>query len=210
MFRLYKGDCLRILPILINTGIKVDTIICDPPFGKSAKTWDNPLSFQELWKLFKQFRKPTTNVLVFSKQPYTSMVNESNIKEFRYELIWEKSQKAKPYSSEKEFVPTHENISVFYEKLGVCNPQVLGTKSKPIYPNSILTFDEVKKGKHPAQKPADLLEYLIKTYSNEDDIVLDCTMGSGSTGIACVKLNRNFIGIESSDKYFKIAEKEIK
>jgi site-specific DNA-methyltransferase (adenine-specific) len=137
------------------------------------------------------------------------MVNESNIKEFRYELIWEKSQKAKLYSSEKEFIPTHENISVFYEKLGVCNPQVLGTKSKPIYPNSILTFDEVKKGKHPAQKPADLLEYLIKTYSNEDDIVLDCTMGSGSTGIACVKLNRNFIGIESSDKYFKIAEKEI-
>ena len=205
MYRLYKGDCLSILPILINTGIKVDTIIVDPPFGKSASTWDSPLSFQELWKLFKQFRKPTTNIIVFSKQPYTSMVNSSNIKEFRYEIIWEQPQTSST-KAEKELIPNHENLSVFYERLGTYNPQPLG---KLKYPRSIVQFKPVKKGKHPAQKPVELIEYLIKTYTNEDDIVLDCTMGVGTTGKACVSLNRNFIGIESNEKYFKIAEKEI-
>lgn len=233
---LINGDCLKIIPNLIQKGIKVDAIICDPPYGATACKWDKIISFKELWPLLKAIRKPSSNIVLFSKQPFTTMLNYSNVNEFKYEIIWEKQQATNPMCAKKRIMPIHENISVFYDKLGTYNPQmrygfknyssfqssekeigeIYGLKSKhrdckdgSRYPTSVLRYNNVRGGYHPTQKPTDLMEYLIKTYTNEGDMVLDFAMGSGSTGVACKHLNRNFIGIEKEEKYYLIAQKRL-
>ena len=233
---IYNADCLIKLKELIQEKVRVDAIICDPPYGQTACKWDSIISFTELWPLLKEIRKPSANIVLFSKQPFTTMLNVSNISDYKYEIIWEKQQATNPMCAKKRIMPIHENISVFYDKLGTYNPQMrYGFKNysafkddnkrigeiydlKSVhrdcsdgsrYPISVLRYNNVRGGYHPTQKPLDLMEYLVKTYSNEGDTVLDFAMGSGSTGVACKKLNRNFIGIELEEKYFEIARKRI-
>ena len=234
--KLYNGDCLEIMKQLIEQKVKVDAVITDPPYGMTACKWDNVVSFDKMWGLLKQIRKDDSNIVIFSKQPFTTMLNYSNIDEYRYELIWKKQQATNPMCAKKRIMPIHENISIFYKNLAIYNPQmrmgfnnyssfnndakqigeIYGLKSKhrdckdgSRYPISVLEFNNVRNGDHPTQKPNDLLEYLIKTYTNENDIILDPFMGSGTTGVACKKLNRNFIGIELDKTYFEIAKDRI-
>ena len=230
---LYQGDCLEVMQQLIDKGIKVDAIITDPPYNMTACSWDKQIDLVKFWSLVKQLRKEDANIIVFSKQPFTTMVNYANIDELKYEIIWKKQQATNPMCAKKRIMPIHENISVFYKKLGTYNPQmrygfnnyssfnndektigeIYGLKSQhrncqdgSRYPISVLEYNNVRKAVHPTQKPLDLLEYLIKTYTNEGDIVLDPFMGSGTTGIACDRLNRNFIGVELDETYFNMAQ----
>lgn len=233
---LYNGDCLKIMDSLIADKVKVDAIITDPPYGKTACEWDKIIPFQEIWKRLKMLRKEGANIVLFSSQPFTTMLNYSNINEFREEIIWRKQQATNPMCAKKKIMPIHENLSLFYDKFKTYNPQmrmgfknyksfsdetknigeIYGLKSRhreckdgSRYPVSVLEFNNVRGGVHPTQKPLPLVEYLVKTYTNEGDTVLDFTMGSGTTGVACKKLNRKFIGIELDTKYFNIAKERI-
>ena len=233
---LYQGDCLEVMQQLIDKGIKVDAIITDPPYGATACRWDNIVSFDKMWKCFKLLRKNNSNIIIFSKQPFTTMLNYSNINEYRYEIIWKKQQATNPMCAKKRMMPIHENISIFYNKLGIYNPQmrmgfnnyssfnnndksigeIYGLKSKhrdcndgSRYPISVIEYNNVRKGLHPTQKPLALMEYLVKTYTNENSIILDPFMGSGTTGVACKNTNRKFIGIELDENYFNIAKERI-
>lgn len=237
-YQLYNDDCLVVLERLIGDGVKVDAIICDPPYGMTANQWDSVIPYDRLWVLLKEIRKPKANIVLFSKQPFTTMLNHSNIDEFRYEVIWKKQQATNPMSAKKRIMPIHENISVFYDGLGTYNPQFtydgtpyggFSSDTKKIgesygnvksfhnactdgrrYPTSVLEYNNVRNGEHPTQKPVDLMEYLVMTYTNEGDTVLDFCMGSGSTGVASCENGRKFIGIEKDRKYFDIAERRLK
>lgn len=236
MIRLYEGDCLAVMDDLISEGVKVDAVICDPPYGTTACKWDSVIPFDKIWSKIKLLRKDDSNIVLFSKQPFTTLLNYSNIEEFRYEIIWKKQQATNPMCAQKRIMPTHENISLFYGKFRTYNPQmrmgfknyksfddetksigdIYGLKSKhreckdgSRYPVSVLEFNNVRGGVHPTQKPLALMEYLVKTYTNEGDLVLDFTMGSGTTMLACKNLGRNGIGIEKEHKYFCIAKERV-
>ena len=232
MIELYKGDCLELMKNIPDKSI--DMILCDLPYGTTECKWDNIIPFEDLWKEYKRIIKDNGAILLFSQQPFTSFLTCSNINMFRYEYIWEKSSSTGFLNAKKMPLKKHENILVFYKKLPTYNPQF--TQGKPYttkrtgtpsiyrqdlvrtdtinngfrYPTDILLFKNPNnKNVHPTQKPVPLLEYLIKTYTNEGDLVLDNCMGSGSTGVACVNLNRKFIGIEMDEKYFNIAKDRI-
>lgn len=228
---LYWGDCLKIMDGLIADGVKVDAIITDPPYGTTACKWDSVIPFDEMWKRLKVLRKDNTPIVLFGSEPFSSSLRISNIKEYKYDWIWEKEQGANFMLVKYQPYKVHEIISVFYKHR--YNPQM--TKGKPYvsgkgfsgditgnvikiqnknigirYPKSIQKFNTDKKTSiHPTQKPLALMEYLVKTYTNEGDTVLDFTMGSGTTGIACKNLNRNFIGIELDLNYYMIAQERI-
>jgi len=230
---------------LIAEGVKVDAIITDPPYGTTACKWDSIIPFDEMWKRLKQLRKDRTPILLFGSEPFSSALRMSNIKEYKYDWIWNKDKASNFMLAKKQPQKYHENITVFYEKQSEYNPIMWDAKRKsniggkaeklkkggytgeatidkiiPIsnlrYPKSIIKFntskanDKVNRCLHPTQKPVDLMEYLIKTYTNKHDTVLDFTMGSGTTGVACKNLNREFIGIELDEEYFKIAQERIK
>lgn len=233
---LYKGDCLEVMDRLIEQGVKVDAIITDPPYGTTACKWDSVIPFEPMWDRLKQLRKDNTPVVLFGSEPFSSALRMSNIKEFKYDWIWDKLNRYSGYGNCK-YAPLkrHEIISVFghghtynpqmtegkpYKKTGDYSSKVYGTgkikksgfNTGTRYPFSILSYkgDNKKNGfLHPTQKPLELMEYLVMTYTNEGDIVLDFTMGSGTTGMACVNTNRNFIGIELDEKYFEIAKNRI-
>ena len=232
--QLFKGDCLEVMGKLIERGVKVDCILTDPPYGTTTCKWDSIIPFDAMWERLNKLIKPNGAIVLFGRQPFTSELIRSNIKNFRYELIWEKEQATNFMFLKNQFGQCTENISVFYKKQPTYNPQMIPT-DKPIkscggnksntyknqefkgnkeirfekYPLNILRFNRERKPNHPTQKPVKLLEYLIKTYTNENELVLDFTMGSGSTGVACINTNRQFIGIEKDDKYFEIAKKRI-
>ena len=237
-YQLYNGDCLELMDYLISQNIKVDCILTDPPYGTTACKWDNVISFDEMWLRLNKLIKLNGAIVLFGKQPFTAELIHSNIKDFRYELIWEKPQATNFLFMKKQFGQCTENISVFYKHQPTYNPQmikrdkpmaIIGGNSSKIcknqtfkgdkkytnekYPTNILKFSHrimnYSYERHPTQKPVDLLEYLIKTYTNENEIVLDFTMGSGSTGVACMNLNRKFIGIELEENYFNIAIERI-
>jgi site-specific DNA-methyltransferase (adenine-specific) len=234
MIQLYNGDCLEVMTNIPDKSI--DMILCDLPYEITACKWDKMIPLDKLWCHYERIIKDRGNIVLFSKQPFTTLLNNSNIKLFKYELIWCKQQATNPLCAKKRIMPIHENISIFYKNFGTYNPQMIYGKSnyksfsgeknigevygnnKSIhrncndgsrYPTSVLYYNNVRKSLHPTQKPIDLCEYLIKTYTNEGDLVLDNCMGSGSTGVACKNTNRNFIGIELDEKYFKIAENRI-
>lgn len=234
---LFKGDCLEIMPQLIKRGIKADMILCDLPYGVTACKWDIMLPMNKLWLQYEGITKDDANIVLFSKQPFTTILNNSNLDIFRYELIWCKQQATNPLCVKRRIMPIHENISIFYKKFGTYNPQKTygknnyraykgdkkigevfgnhksvheGCSDGSRYPTSVLYYNNVRGAKHPTQKPVELVEYLIKTYTNEGDLVIDNCMGSGTTGVACKKLGRNFIGIELDEKYFEIAKERIK
>jgi DNA modification methylase len=236
--RLMCGDCLELMKE-IPAG-SVDMILTDPPYGTTACKWDSVIPFEPMWEQLKRVIKPNGAIVMTASQPFTTTLISSNMVMFKQCLVWDKVAPRGFLNAKKMHLTRHEDIVVFYSRQPTYNPQMevrgrprskgsynkkrgdgdmtygvfTNTKSynNTYYPTSILRFSNaVQKGKvHPTQKPVALLEYLIKTYTNEGDTVLDFTMGSGSTGVACVNLNRDFIGIEQDEGYFKIAEKRIK
>ena len=208
----------------------IDMILCDLPYGTTHNKWDNVIPMEPLWKQYNRIIKDHGAIVLFSQMPFGASLIMSNPKMFRYEWIWEKNQAVGFLNAKKMPLRKHENILVFYKHLPTYNPQGLIKLDEPIqekgsanrngknygvadksfirthtnYPTDIITFSK-DSGYHPTQKPVDLLEYLIKTYTNEGDTVLDNCMGSGSTGVACVNTNRDFIGMELNEEYFKIA-----
>ena len=237
-YKLYQGDCLSIMNNLINSKVKFDAIITDPPYGTTACKWDTIIPLNEMWLRINKLIKVNGAIVLFGSEPFSSALRMSNIKNYRYDLIWEKNNAGNFQLAKKQFLKYHENISVFYNKQPTYNPQGIIKLEKPIiqsnkgkagklghlssekkrevysqeytnYPKSILRFARPSKPLHPTQKPVALLEYLIKTYTKERELVLDFTMGSGSTGVACINTNRRFVWIELDEIYFKIANERI-
>jgi len=237
---LYHGDCIKIMHRLITKGIKVDAVITDIPYGTTACPWDEVIPFDKMWSCLKQLRLDTTPILLFGNEPFNSYLRISNIKEYRYDIYWQKERATNIFQLKKRPAKVIETINVFYKKQCTYNPQMtpyngplrtnkikngkLGIlvdakNRKPNeyedkglrYPLQIVQFkrDILSSNLHPTQKPVALMEYLVKTYTNEGDTVLDFTMGSGTTGVACQNLNRNFIGIELDKKYFTIAQSRL-
>ena len=232
--QLYHGDCLEIMKDIPDKS--VDMILCDLPYGTTKNRWDVIIPFEPLWKQYNRIIKDNGAIVLFSQTPFDKILGSSNIDMLRYEWIWDKKIPAGHLNAKKIPMKRHENILVFYKKAPTYNPQF--TDGKPYnrgyhtvpsenygkqravlnanltgkrYPVSIIEFSNAnRKNKlHPTQKPVLLLEYLIKTYTNENEIVLDNCMGSGSTGVACINTNRKFIGVELDDKYFEIAKERI-
>lgn len=183
MIDLRQGDCLEIMKDIPDKSI--DMILCDLPYGTTACKWDVVIPFESLWEQYNRIIKDNGAIVLFSKQPFTTELIHSNLKNFKYSLVWKKDNHDNPLMAKKRFL----NITD--------------------YPRNILEFKRDLPNIHPTQKPVALLEYLIKTYTNENETVLDNCMGSGSTGVACMNINRNFIGIELDEKYFEIAKERI-
>lgn len=213
--------------------MSIDLILCDLPYGTTRNKWDKVIDLDKLWEHYNRIIKDNGAIVLFSQQPFSAKLINSNPKMFRYEWIWEKEQGTGFLNAKKMPLKSHENILVFYKKPPVYNPQMrtgfkpykakqksAGSnydKSKPVvtisngerYPLDVISFKREGKKLHPTQKPVALLEYLIKTYTNEGGLVLDNCMGSGSTGVAALELDRNFIGIELDKHYFDTATKRI-
>lgn len=230
--QLFNDDCLKVLPTIPDKSI--DLILTDPPYGTTACKWDSIIPFEPMWKELKRIIKDNSAIALFGSEPFSSYLRTSNIKWFKYDWYWNKKQGTGFLNSKKYPLKNIETISVFCKKPHKYNPQMRVGKSYTIkkgggtsiynkdsklnivtenngvrYPLTLIEFNRDKNKVHPTQKPVALLKYLIKTYTNENDTVLDFTMGSGSTGVACKDLNRNFIGIELDKEYFKIAEQRI-
>jgi site-specific DNA-methyltransferase (adenine-specific) len=229
---LYKGDCLEVMDELIEQGVKVDAIITDPPYGTTACKWDSVIPFDEMWQRLNKLIKPNGAIVLFGSEPFSSALRMSNIKNYKYDWVWNKKAFANQMMAKKQPLRITENILVFnskiYQPQGLveCNKitkqgskitdNIGGGKRKTEYeqthtnyPRNILEFSKDRPSFHPTQKPVALMEYLIKTYTNEGELVLDFTMGSGSTMVACKNTSRRGIGIEMDDKYFDIAKKRI-
>ena len=234
MINLHKGDCLEVMDRLIADGVKVDAIITDPPYGTTACKWDIVIPLEPMWDQLKRVIKPNGAIVMTASQPFTSVLVSSNLGMFAYEWIWVKSKITGVLNAKKMPVRKHEQVLVFCDKkcTGTYNAQGLvakGTVTKQggnsdnygqrnakeyiqawtNWPRDVLEIKSEGKTVHPTQKPVALMEYLIKTYTNEGETVLDFTMGSGTTGVAAKNLNRKFIGIELDQEYFKIAQERI-
>ena len=225
---IYNEDCLEGMKRIPNKSI--DMILCDLPYGTTACKWDTIIPFEPLWEQYNRIIKDNGAIVLFGSEPFSTLLRYSNLKMFKYDWIWEKEQGANFMLCKHQPYKVHEIISVFSKKKHLYIPQM--TEGKPYvsgkgtsgeitgnvtkvqkknngtrYPRSIQYFitDKAKGSKHPTQKPVALLEYLIKTYTNEGDVVLDNCMGSGSTCVAAVNTNRHYIGFELDEKYFDIA-----
>jgi site-specific DNA-methyltransferase (adenine-specific) len=245
MMDLRKGDCLEIMKGIPDGSI--DAIITDPPYGTTACKWDSVIDFDLMWEQLYRIIKPNGAIVLFGSEPFSSALRMSNIKNYKYDWVWEKSMPTGMATSSFMPMKYHEIISVFVNKgkptfnkilaernksgLGRAKYKMQGSshlsnhvnmvKQNPtqynptkVNPKTVLKFKSVPntpKGSklHSTQKPVALMEYLIKTYTNENETVLDFTMGSGSTGVAAKNLNRKFIGIEQDEKYFDIATERI-
>ncbi|WP_455938459.1 DNA-methyltransferase [Gemella morbillorum] len=231
--RLYKGDCLEKMKDIESKSI--DMILCDLPYGTTRNKWDTVIPLELLWGQYNRIIKDNGAIVLFAQTPFDKVLGVSNLKMLRYEWIWEKTTVTGYLNAKKMPMKAHENILVFYKKLPTYNPQKTSGHKRKVskaehkincaktttygeyglttydsterYPRSVQIFksDKQKEALHPTQKPVILLEYLIKTYTNEEEIVLDNCMGSGSTGVACLNTNRKFIGIEKDGKYFDVA-----
>jgi site-specific DNA-methyltransferase (adenine-specific) len=235
---IYNEDCLVGMSRIPDGS--VDLILCDLPYGRTACKWDTIIPFEPLWAQYNRIAKENAAIVLFSDEPFTSNLIQSNIKYFRYKWIWNKIRGSNFQSAKYVPMKSHEEIVVFYKKPPTYNPQWwYGTpykahtrkRSKPIetlgkgtisefcvaagsedgrrYPLSILTYPRDSSGLHPTQKPVALLEYLIKTYTNEGEIVLDNCFGSGSTLVAAANTNRRYIGFEMEPQYFKTARQRL-
>lgn len=234
---LVNADCFDVFPFIEDNSI--NAIICDLPYGTTACKWDSILPLNELWGEYKRVLKPEGVIILFGTQPFSTTLISSNIKQFRYELIWDKIRSATGLNAKRMPLKTHENILVFYDKQPTYNPQM--TEGKPFdktkyngqlelpnvtgggvkiskkndgtrFPISIQRYSQNWRRQnqmHPTQKPLELMEYLVKTYTNEGDMVLDNTMGSGTTNLACLKLNRKSIGIEKEKQYYDVAVRRL-
>jgi DNA modification methylase len=235
-----QGDCLEVMKDIPDKSI--DMILCDLPYGTTACKWDTIIPFEPLWEQYKRIIKDNGAIVLTASQPFTSALVMSNIKMFKYEWIWEKTQATGHLDAKKKPMKAHENICIFYYRQPTYNFQkTFGHKRRVSlarhkenteknqaeiyhkadkftdydtterYPRSVLIFpsDKQKSSLHPTQKPVALFEYLIKTYTNEGDLVLDNCAGSGTTGVACKNLNRNYILIEKEPEYIDIINKRL-
>lgn len=237
-----QGDCLERMKEIPDGS--VDMILTDPPYGTTACKWDSIIPLEPMWEHLNRVIKPNGAIALFGSEPFSSALRMSNIKNYKYDWIWEKHKPSNFMLANKQPMKYHEIISVFYRKQPTYNKQMeqreAGGKNRckytvdnskrkkqgsdEIYKGNIKKYDaNIKNPKsiqffssgrqqdslHPTQKPVALMEYLIKTYTNEGENVLDFTMGSGTTGVACVNTSRNFIGIELDKDYFNIAENRI-
>lgn len=209
--QLYQGDCLDVMNQLIDKGIKVDAVITDPPYDVINKkfNWDSHIDIASMWRRLNLLTNKTSPVILFAQEPYVSKLILSN-DNFKYKWYWEKPQATGFPIAKKQPLRCIDEILVFYENQCTYNPQKLEDNTDK-FPRNHFVFKVDKQVCyfHPYQKPNELMEYLVKTYTNEGDTVLDFTMGSGSTGVACKKLGRSFIGIELDKKYVEIAKKRI-
>ena len=235
MINLIKGECLEAMKQIPDGSI--DAIITDPPYGTTACKWDSVIPFEPMWEQLNRIIKPNGAIVLFGSEPFSSALRMSNIKNYKYDWIWNKRLSGNVFLAKSQPMKILENVIVFnstkdsfypiktdldkvrnykdkygggesFGKKGT-GEKIHTTKGKN--PKSIIDISNAnrKGNKHPTQKPIALMEYLIKTYTNENETILDFTMGSGSTGVACVNTNRNFRGIELDDKYFEIAENRI-
>ena len=243
MTDLRLGNCLEVMKSIPN--VSIDAIITDPPYGTTACKWDSVIDFELMWEQLNRIIKPNGAIVLFGSEPFSSALRMSNIKNYKYDWVWEKNIASNFMGAKYQPLKYYENISVFNKhnfypikeaktsksslqrykyKLKGSNKKkdILGGfvddgkarvfDSEMNFPNSIRKIKVVPRHKgtlHPTQKPITLMEYLIKTYTNEGETVLDFTMGSGSTGVAAKNLNRNFIGIEQDENYFNIATERI-
>ena len=234
--RIYNMDCLEGMKQIPDGTI--DAVICDLPYGTTACAWDSVIPFDKLWEQYRRICKPNAAIVLFGREPFSTMQRMSNMNDYRYDWIWVKSQGVNFVQVKKMPLQKHELISVFIQGGNgrIYNPQGLrkchkvksngngkfgnivsdkGHSDEYVqewenYPESLLYFDNDTDTWHPTQKPVDLLRYLVLTYTNEGDTVLDNCMGSGTTAIACIKEHRHFIGFELSKEYFDKAVKRIK
>ena len=252
---IYNMDCLEGMKMIPDNSI--DCIICDLPYGTTACAWDSIIPFDKLWEQYHRVSKPNAPIVLFGSEPFSTMLRMSNLKDWRYDWIWDKDKGSGFANANKMPLKAHEIISVFYGKLPTYNPQkevgrpyhcsahvrlknnealsartlseeekadiskvksraniaaVYQTETKnngDRFPTSVLRFPREFNGFHPTQKPVNLLRYLIATYSNEGDTILDNCMGSGTTAIACIKEQRHYIGFELNEEYYKNALKRI-
>lgn len=234
MIKLMHGDCLELMKEIPDGS--VDMILCDLPYGTTDCAWDAVIPFEPLWREYWRVVKPNGAVVLTASQPFNIAMAASQIRFYKYEWIWRKSTATGHANAKRQPLRKHENVCVFYRATPTYNPQMTtgkpytkkrtkeieiyakgGAKLNPVtvndgsrYPVSVLDIPNEYVGRqHPTQKPVALMEYMIKTYTNEGETVLDNCMGSGTTGVACKNLNRKFIGIEKDDKYFKIAQDRI-
>ena len=229
---IFNEDCLEWMKRIPDQSI--DCIITDPPYWTTACKWDSVIPFEPMWGQLKRIIKPNWAIVLFGSEPFSSLVRTSNLKMYKYDWKWEKAKATLHALCKKRPMKSDEDIIVFYAKQPIYNPQMtIGEKYKgrnntknhkelkgewiigqgsrtdndgTRYPRTNIYFaNENKQGQHPTQKPLELIKYLIKTYSNENDMILDNTMGSGTTCLGAKELNRKFIGIEKEPKYYEIA-----
>lgn len=238
-YRLYNEDCFETFKRLKDKSI--DLVLCDPPYGTTQCKWDSIIPLEPMWEALKRVAKPNAAMVFTATQPFTSWLIVSNIQEFKYDCVWDKVNRRSGFlNAKKQPLRVTESILVFYSKQPTYNPQWIegepykktnGPRSK-IYGGKQVKIETVSDGKrypqnllhlkgnemgmvgrlHPTQKPVALMEYLIKTYTHEGDLVLDFAMGSGTTGVACGNLNRRFIGCDNDTEhgYFEIAKQRIR
>ena len=232
---LWQGDCLELMNNIPDKS--VDCIITDLPYGTTQCKWDTIIPFEPLWKQYNRIIKDNGAIVLFGTEPFSSHLRLSNLKNYKYDWIWDKVKGTGFLNAKRQPMRNHELISVFYKKQCTYNPQkTYGHKMKKSYrskdlqtdvygemkndytyesteryPRSIQVFstDTQNSSLHPTQKPVALIEYLIKTYTNDGELVFDSCMGSGTTGVACINTNRRFIGIELDNNYFKIAKERM-
>lgn len=227
--KLIHGDCLEVMKTIPDDSI--DLILCDLPYGTTRNKWDSVIDLAALWTEYK--RVCCGAIVLTAQTPFDKVLGASNIDMLRYEWIWRKEAGTGFLNAKRAPLKDHENVLVFYGKPPTYNPQ-MRTGFKPYrckkggetsnynpsgivttesngerYPVTVLEFSRDKVKLHPTQKPVALMEYLIKTYTNEGDVVMDNCMGSGTTGVACINTGRRFIGIEKDDGYFEVAKKRI-
>ncbi|KAB7675304.1 site-specific DNA-methyltransferase [Bacillus sp. B1-WWTP-T-0.5-Post-4] len=232
----FNMDCLEGMKMIEDKTI--DLILCDLPYGTTSCRWDEIIPFNLLWEQYERIIKDNGAIVLTASQPFTTKLIESNIKLFRYEWIWKKGKHSTGFPNANRMpLKNHENILVFYKKLPTYNPQGLIKLDKPIlktkpknlgilgdhmesmnkphvtkyknYPKSIIDFPRDSKTFHPTQKPVALFEYLIETYTNEGETVLDNCMGSFTTAIACINTNRNYIGFELDEGYWTLGNERV-
>ena len=209
--KLYNGDCLELMKDIPDRSI--DMILCDLPYGKTQNPKDVCLPFDKLWEIYNRVIKDNGCIALFGQGTFFIDLVNSNRKIFRYDLVWNKEMTSGFLNAKRMPLRQHEQKAVKnqnYGKFEMTDDARAGSTEK--YPTSILNFPKPHPSIsiHRTEKPVELLEYLIKTYTNEGETVLDNCMGSGSTGVACVNTDRNFIGIEIDKEYFDIAEKRLK
>lgn len=245
-YKLYQGDCLKVMDKLIAEGVKVDCIITDPPYGTTACKWDSVIPFDAMWDRLNKLIKETGAIVLFGTEPFATKLRMSNFDNYRYDWYCVKTKPSLYQHAKNRPMRAVENACVFSKckwghksqlknKRMEYNPQgissigiktvtkgynsanLIGARPNQIgrqyeafsgFPNDILEFNWIcnKERLHPTQKDVKMLEKLVCSYTNERDVVLDFTMGSGSTGVACLKTNRRFIGIEKEEKYFNITK----
>lgn len=232
--KLLHGDCLSLLPSLPDSSI--DMLLADPPYGTTQCKWDSVIDLAAMWRELERVCKPNAAIVMTAAQPFTAQLVCSNIGMFKYEIIWEKGNATGFLNAKKQPLRAHESVLVFYRQQPTYNPQMTSgharktSKRKTVnsecygkalslteydsterYPRSVQFFssDKQRGSYHATQKPVALMEWLIRSFSNPGDVVLDFCMGSGTTGVACINTDRKFIGMEMDAEIFQVAASRI-